>query len=219
MKIVSDFREATWALVQQGISIIDFDYAGYAQEHLDRLLANAAAPDYRELLHDGRAARPGTGRVKDRAQVVIIGGGVGGASIAWHLAAGRLHRRARCVERAEITSGSHVPLGRARRPAPGQPAAHPDDDAQRRRVPAPRSRSRGDRTLAGVDRGRVAAHRVDAGADGGADPPARVGQDLRAPDGAARAERGARALPVDGRRTACSARSGSRPTATSTRAA
>ncbi len=50
MKIVSDAREATWALVQQGISIIDFDYPAYAQEHLDRLIANAGAPDYRELL-------------------------------------------------------------------------------------------------------------------------------------------------------------------------
>ncbi len=50
MKIVSDAREATWGLVQQGISIIDFDYPAYAQEHLDRLIANAGAPDYRELL-------------------------------------------------------------------------------------------------------------------------------------------------------------------------
>ncbi len=43
--------------------------------------------------------------MKDQAQVVVIGGGVGGASIAWHLA------QAGCtdvllIERAEITSGS-----------------------------------------------------------------------------------------------------------------
>ena len=43
--------------------------------------------------------------MKDRAQVVIIGAGVGGASIAWHLA------EAGCtdvlvLERSEITSGS-----------------------------------------------------------------------------------------------------------------
>jgi thiamine kinase-like enzyme len=56
MKIVSDAREATWALVQQGISIIEFDYPTYAQEHLDRLLANAGAADYRELLQT--AAQP-----------------------------------------------------------------------------------------------------------------------------------------------------------------
>ena len=42
------------------------------------------------------------------------------------------------------------------------PAADPDDDAQRRRVPAARGRGAGDGPLAGVARGRVAAHRVDA---------------------------------------------------------
>jgi thiamine kinase-like enzyme len=56
MKIVSDAREATWGLVQQGISIIDFDYVAYAQEHLDRLLATAGAPDHGELLR--AAAQP-----------------------------------------------------------------------------------------------------------------------------------------------------------------
>lgn len=56
MKIVSDARESTWALVQQGISTIEFDYADYAQRHLDRLLATAAAPDHRELL--AAAAQP-----------------------------------------------------------------------------------------------------------------------------------------------------------------
>ena len=52
MKIVSDAREAMWGVVQQGISTIDFDYRGYAEEKFDRLLANAAAPGYRQLLHD-----------------------------------------------------------------------------------------------------------------------------------------------------------------------
>jgi thiamine kinase-like enzyme len=56
MKIVSDARESTWGLVQQGISTIDFDYPEYAQRHLDRLLATAAAPDHRELL--AAAAQP-----------------------------------------------------------------------------------------------------------------------------------------------------------------
>jgi thiamine kinase-like enzyme len=50
MKIVSDARESTWGLVQQGISTIDFDYPAYAQQHLDRLLTTAAAPDHRDLL-------------------------------------------------------------------------------------------------------------------------------------------------------------------------
>jgi thiamine kinase-like enzyme len=56
MKIMSDLREAMWGVVQQGISTIDFDYVGYARQHFDRLLGNAAAPGYRALLDD--AARP-----------------------------------------------------------------------------------------------------------------------------------------------------------------
>ena len=56
MKIMSDFREAMWAVVQQGISSLDFDYAGYARTAFDRLLTNASAPGYRRLLED--AATP-----------------------------------------------------------------------------------------------------------------------------------------------------------------
>jgi thiamine kinase-like enzyme len=59
MKILSDAREATWALVQVGVSTIDFDYEGYAQQHLDRLLINAGAPDFHDLLD--AAARPESG--------------------------------------------------------------------------------------------------------------------------------------------------------------
>ncbi|MDQ1533473.1 MAG: hypothetical protein QOF28_1234 [Actinomycetota bacterium] len=52
MKIMSDFREAMWAVVQQGISTLDVDYVEYAQSHFDRLLANASASGYRRLLAD-----------------------------------------------------------------------------------------------------------------------------------------------------------------------
>jgi thiamine kinase-like enzyme len=52
MKIMSDFREAMWAVVQQGISTLDFDYVDYARLHFDRLLANSSAPGYRRLLAD-----------------------------------------------------------------------------------------------------------------------------------------------------------------------
>jgi thiamine kinase-like enzyme len=41
MKVMSDFREAMWGVVQQGISTLDFDYVSYADRHLDRLLTNA----------------------------------------------------------------------------------------------------------------------------------------------------------------------------------
>lgn len=56
MKLVSDAREAMWAVVQQGISTIDFDYSAYAMEHFNRLLTNASTPRYRGWLAD--AAKP-----------------------------------------------------------------------------------------------------------------------------------------------------------------
>ena len=52
MKIMSDFREAMWAVVQQGISTLDLDYVDYAATNFERLLANASAPGYRRLLAD-----------------------------------------------------------------------------------------------------------------------------------------------------------------------
>jgi thiamine kinase-like enzyme len=39
MRFMSDFREAMWGVVQQGISELDFDFAGYADEHFERALA------------------------------------------------------------------------------------------------------------------------------------------------------------------------------------
>jgi thiamine kinase-like enzyme len=52
MRIVSDFREAMWGVLQQGISTLDVDFVGYAQEHFDRLLANASAPAFERSLRD-----------------------------------------------------------------------------------------------------------------------------------------------------------------------
>jgi thiamine kinase-like enzyme len=37
MRFMSDFREAMWGVVQQGISKLDFDYVDYAQKHFRRL--------------------------------------------------------------------------------------------------------------------------------------------------------------------------------------
>ena len=45
MRFMSDFREAMWGVVQQGISTLDFDYRVYAREHLDRM--HLAAGDNR----------------------------------------------------------------------------------------------------------------------------------------------------------------------------
>ena len=50
MRFVSDFREAMWGVVQQGISELDFDFAGYAERHFDRLERTAAAPRFRAAL-------------------------------------------------------------------------------------------------------------------------------------------------------------------------
>ncbi len=42
MRIVSDFREAMWGVLQQGVSTLDVDFDGYATTRFERLLANAA---------------------------------------------------------------------------------------------------------------------------------------------------------------------------------
>jgi thiamine kinase-like enzyme len=39
MRFMSDFREAMWGVVQQGISTLDFDFAAYAERHFERALA------------------------------------------------------------------------------------------------------------------------------------------------------------------------------------
>ena len=52
MRIVSDFREAMWGVLQQGISTLDVDFVAYAAEHFDRLLANAATPVFERALRD-----------------------------------------------------------------------------------------------------------------------------------------------------------------------
>jgi len=52
MRILSDFREAMWGVVQQGISTLDFDYVDYARRHFERCLESAADPRYRSWLAD-----------------------------------------------------------------------------------------------------------------------------------------------------------------------
>jgi thiamine kinase-like enzyme len=50
MRLISDFREAMWGAVQHGRSELDFDYAGYANEHFERLDRAAADPRMEEWL-------------------------------------------------------------------------------------------------------------------------------------------------------------------------
>ena len=50
MRIMSDFREAMWGVLQQAISDLDFDFEGYAGKHFDRLLLAAGDPRYSDWL-------------------------------------------------------------------------------------------------------------------------------------------------------------------------
>ena len=50
MRIMSDFREAMWGVVQQALSTLDFDYVGYADKHFMRLLGTAADPRFEDWL-------------------------------------------------------------------------------------------------------------------------------------------------------------------------
>jgi thiamine kinase-like enzyme len=52
MRVVSDFREAMWGVLQQGISTLDVDFVEYAGEHFERLLANAATPAFERALRN-----------------------------------------------------------------------------------------------------------------------------------------------------------------------
>jgi thiamine kinase-like enzyme len=48
MRFMSDFREAMWGVLQQGISELDFDFAAYADEHFERMERTAVQPAFRD---------------------------------------------------------------------------------------------------------------------------------------------------------------------------
>jgi thiamine kinase-like enzyme len=50
MRVLSDAREGAWGVVQGAISELDFDFAGYASEHFERLRTTVAGPDFEEWL-------------------------------------------------------------------------------------------------------------------------------------------------------------------------
>jgi thiamine kinase-like enzyme len=50
MRFMSDFREAMWGVVQQGISALDFDFVAYADEHFERLERTAQDDGFRTAL-------------------------------------------------------------------------------------------------------------------------------------------------------------------------
>jgi thiamine kinase-like enzyme len=57
MRLMSDFREAMWGVVQVAISDLDVDFESYATKHFDRLLAAIDGPDFEPLLEDAGATR------------------------------------------------------------------------------------------------------------------------------------------------------------------
>jgi thiamine kinase-like enzyme len=58
MRIMSDFREGMWGVVQTAISALDFDFAAYADEHLTRVAAGMADPRFETWLEDARGDQP-----------------------------------------------------------------------------------------------------------------------------------------------------------------
>jgi thiamine kinase-like enzyme len=50
MRFMSDFREAMWGVVQQGISEIEFDFVAYTRRHFERLERTAASKSFGEAL-------------------------------------------------------------------------------------------------------------------------------------------------------------------------
>ncbi|HUG30891.1 MAG TPA: phosphotransferase [Candidatus Limnocylindria bacterium] len=52
MRVLSDYREAMWGVLQQGISTLDVDFREYAAEHFDRLLAASARPGFEGALNE-----------------------------------------------------------------------------------------------------------------------------------------------------------------------
>ena len=52
MKVMSDFREALWAMVQIGISQLDFDYRGYANKFFDRVFENINDPRWDQWIKE-----------------------------------------------------------------------------------------------------------------------------------------------------------------------
>jgi thiamine kinase-like enzyme len=57
MRFMSDFREAMWGVVQQGISKLDFDFVEYATKHFARLRETAADPAFEGALEEARGGQ------------------------------------------------------------------------------------------------------------------------------------------------------------------
>jgi thiamine kinase-like enzyme len=54
LRLMAAFWEAMWAVVQSAVSELDFDFAGYAAEHLARVRERLHDPRFESWLHDAR---------------------------------------------------------------------------------------------------------------------------------------------------------------------
>jgi hypothetical protein len=57
MRLMSDFREAMWGVLQSGISELDFDFKGYATKHFKRLALAVVDPEFEHYLRRASAGR------------------------------------------------------------------------------------------------------------------------------------------------------------------
>jgi thiamine kinase-like enzyme len=57
MRFMSDFREATWGVVQQAISTLDFDFGAYTKHHFERLGRTASEPRFQAALEAAKSGR------------------------------------------------------------------------------------------------------------------------------------------------------------------
>jgi thiamine kinase-like enzyme len=56
MRIMSDYREAMWGVIQQGLSTLDIDYVAYANRHFERLLRSMADERFERWLEQAAEA-------------------------------------------------------------------------------------------------------------------------------------------------------------------
>ena len=178
MRFMSDFREAMWGVVQsarlRARLRLRRTTPASTSSGCARRPPTRASSSWLEEARGPRAELP------DSARCVIIGGGVGGTSIAYHLA------QLGCedvvlVERAQLTSGSTFHsaglVGQLRGSVSLTKMMMYSVELYRRL---------GERVgvRPGLDRVRRHPARLERGADGGAAPPGGLGQDLRAAAGA-----------------------------------
>jgi thiamine kinase-like enzyme len=53
-RVMSDFREAMWGVVQTAISELDYDFRGYAAKHFERLARASSDPSFENWVEDAR---------------------------------------------------------------------------------------------------------------------------------------------------------------------